>query len=846
MSWINEQTGNYTIQPGDENKTVVFNSASACTATIPYEPWLEGGTFRCTIVNNGAGVVSVAPSGCDLDGSSSSVSLAQNESIDIYSDGSDYFSGRGTISSGGSGTVTNVSMTVPSRQTVTGSPVTSSGTLAVTDNTQSANTFFRGPTSGSAATPSFGVIVSADLPLGSSSQLGAIQVDGTTITASAGVISAVSGGTSPVDIQAVAISATSLNPLAVQANTVIDLNHFLFADGTDLWSAGPAYSANGIYIDDFTLTATANPTKFSAAQILNVITKFMANLDGAGNIPATVSQSGTSALFYSGFDQHQAYVAGDGWASIPLLLQLYYEKTGSLTPYTSYVSAVKTAMALIPRNGSNHLLTVVTGNEYVCGTLFMEYMRNTGDVAWGNVCYVRACQTMLALATAASDATNVTFFGTEVSNVVAGIKSTLIDGTTGMLIAATGQNSTNLDVPSSTLAVYLGILTSAQNTAIANYLHTNYATLVNSNGYILQSPAGWSVIGVIPVGGGAPYGSTGYTNTQYQGGYWSFHFAWFCHALSLVSLTSVGTLINTFLNGANPATEYYNRGSTSPAGTTPNLESPQGAKLAMDIVPSALTTPAGGAAVNAYGAIVAGGSIGTSPLTISGTPGSTFTQSSVSDATIWVENSSTSGSGAIGCRDNTGAAQGGFGYANSAFSRTYLQSKCYFYSVPDLIFTAQLASGPALTIDAATNGLKVANTLTVNNTASSTGTFQGTIKAGGANNSVIMGELNNTATLGGNNAAFTAWSNLAIQPAGTASTLVGVVPSTTTPIAKFDNSTGITTLGGALSLLSDGIISTLSPTSGSSCTGFEGQWVLAPDGHIYFANATSHLWVQAV
>jgi hypothetical protein len=47
--------------------------------------------------------------------------------------------------------------------TVSGSPVTSSGTLAPTLATQSANTFLAGPSSGSAAAPTFRAITAADL-----------------------------------------------------------------------------------------------------------------------------------------------------------------------------------------------------------------------------------------------------------------------------------------------------------------------------------------------------------------------------------------------------------------------------------------------------------------------------------------------------------------------------------------------------------------------------------------------------------------------------------------------------------------------------------------------------------
>lgn len=69
-----------------------------------------------------------------------------------------------TISASGSGTVTSVALTMPSVFSVAGSPVTTSGTLAVTYATQTANTVFAGPTAGGAATPTFRALVAADLP----------------------------------------------------------------------------------------------------------------------------------------------------------------------------------------------------------------------------------------------------------------------------------------------------------------------------------------------------------------------------------------------------------------------------------------------------------------------------------------------------------------------------------------------------------------------------------------------------------------------------------------------------------------------------------------------------------
>src|SRR6185312_11856253 len=65
-----------------------------------------------------------------------------------------------------SGTVTSVGLTVPAEFSVSGSPVTTSGTLAVSKANQSANLVYAGPSSGAAAAPTFRALVTADIPAG--------------------------------------------------------------------------------------------------------------------------------------------------------------------------------------------------------------------------------------------------------------------------------------------------------------------------------------------------------------------------------------------------------------------------------------------------------------------------------------------------------------------------------------------------------------------------------------------------------------------------------------------------------------------------------------------------------
>lgn len=65
---------------------------------------------------------------------------------------------------GGTGTVTSVAMTVPAIMGIAGSPITTSGTLALSMNSEAANIVLAGPTGGGAATPAFRSLVAADIP----------------------------------------------------------------------------------------------------------------------------------------------------------------------------------------------------------------------------------------------------------------------------------------------------------------------------------------------------------------------------------------------------------------------------------------------------------------------------------------------------------------------------------------------------------------------------------------------------------------------------------------------------------------------------------------------------------
>lgn len=73
---------------------------------------------------------------------------------------------RALINTKGTGTVASVGLSLPAIFSVSGSPVTSSGTLSASLANQNANLVFAGPSTGSPAQPTFRALVAADFPSG--------------------------------------------------------------------------------------------------------------------------------------------------------------------------------------------------------------------------------------------------------------------------------------------------------------------------------------------------------------------------------------------------------------------------------------------------------------------------------------------------------------------------------------------------------------------------------------------------------------------------------------------------------------------------------------------------------
>lgn len=90
--------------------------------------------------------------------------------------------------------LTSIGLTTPTWLTVTGSPLTTNGTLAVTATGGLASNSFLATPDGSTGILGVRQIAPGDLPLATTSTFGAVKPDGTTITISSGIITAVGGG----------------------------------------------------------------------------------------------------------------------------------------------------------------------------------------------------------------------------------------------------------------------------------------------------------------------------------------------------------------------------------------------------------------------------------------------------------------------------------------------------------------------------------------------------------------------------------------------------------------------------------------------------------------------------
>jgi len=182
--------------------------------------------------------------------------------------------GVGTVAGG---SVLSVGLTMPAQFAVGGSPVTTTGTLAVTWANENANLVLAGPTSGGAAAPTFRALVSADFPGG----VGTVTSVAHTLAVPASILSAAVVG-SPVTTSGTLADTISL--ATQSANTV--------------W-AGP--TSGGASTPTFRALVAADIAPASPASTTQILFNSAGTISGnaaltfataTGTISATISKAG--------------------------------------------------------------------------------------------------------------------------------------------------------------------------------------------------------------------------------------------------------------------------------------------------------------------------------------------------------------------------------------------------------------------------------------------------------------------------------------------------------------------------------------------------------------------------
>jgi hypothetical protein len=167
---VNNQAGttSYPVISTDMGKILLFNASTSIAATIAQAGttgFALGTSF--TIINLGTGTLTLTPTTSTIN-TASTLTLGQNQGAYIVSDGSNYDALLGkTTSSSGVASLTGDSLLY--------SNAVSTGAVTLTLNTQTANKVLAGPTTGSAAAPTFRSLVGADLPNPGASSLGGIE-----------------------------------------------------------------------------------------------------------------------------------------------------------------------------------------------------------------------------------------------------------------------------------------------------------------------------------------------------------------------------------------------------------------------------------------------------------------------------------------------------------------------------------------------------------------------------------------------------------------------------------------------------------------------------------------------
>ena len=276
--------------------------------------------------------------------------------------------------SGGAGTVTSVGFSAPSLFTVTGSPITSSGTLALSFASAAANLVLASP-NGVAGVPALRALVGGDLPAsgatagtyGSSTQVGQFTIDATGRITNATNVTIASGGTGTVTSVGLADSTGlfSITGSPITSSGTLTLAS-LNSQAAATFLAAPTAAAGA---PTFRVIAAADIPQLTATQMPALTGDVTSS---AGSVATTLVTSGVTAGTYGSSTQVGQFTVDDK-GRITSAANVAISGGGGGTTFTFTPQAAPTLAAGITWGDStqNALETYINGAKGWLPTVLM-------------------------------------------------------------------------------------------------------------------------------------------------------------------------------------------------------------------------------------------------------------------------------------------------------------------------------------------------------------------------------------------------------------------------------------------------------------------------------------------
>ena len=243
-------------------KTLYLCSASggAFAANLPAVATATDMVVAFKKTDSSANHITITGNSSDnIDGANTLVLSSQYAYAVIVCDGAKWNIISSNVSGGGGVGVTSVTFTGDGTvlSSTPSSAVTSTGTVTGTLVGVNANLVLAGPTSGGTNAPTYRSLISTDLPIATSSAIGAVKPDNSTVTISGGVISATSGLMTALGVGSI-IHANNNTGGSVAAGGTISASHltayvgqlgspYWFASGDSLSGTWQALQNMGSY-----------------------------------------------------------------------------------------------------------------------------------------------------------------------------------------------------------------------------------------------------------------------------------------------------------------------------------------------------------------------------------------------------------------------------------------------------------------------------------------------------------------------------------------------------------------------------------------------------------------------